>query len=94
MRLGTNYGNCVRVGVNQSGLHLSVGFLFRIGHPPLFIPWSDISMKEKRGLFFLKQVELRFARCSSIPIVISQRLMNRISYALGGVNPVSSQATG
>jgi hypothetical protein len=88
MRMGTSYGNCLIVGLNPDGIYLSVFFLFRIGHPPLFIPWPDVSMRERRFLFFFKQVELRFAKCSSIPFVISRRLMNRISDALGGVNPI------
>jgi hypothetical protein len=90
MRMGTNYGNCLIVGVNSEGIRVSVLFLFRIGHPPLFVPWPDVSMREKRFLFFFKQVELRFAKCSSIPFVISRRLMNRISDALGGINPISN----
>lgn len=90
MRMGTNYGSCLIVGVNPEGIRLSVLFLFRIGHPPLFIHWPEVSMREKRFLFFFKQVELRFAKCSSIPFVISRRLMNKISDALGGINPISN----
>ncbi len=89
MRMGANYGNCLIVCVNPDGIHLSVLFLFRIGHPPLFVLWPDVSMKEKRVLFFFKQVELRFSKCPSIPFVISRRLMNKISDALGGINPIS-----
>jgi hypothetical protein len=92
MRLGMNYGSCVNVGVNQNGLYLSVVFLFRLGHPPLFIPWPDISATKKRGFFFFKLVELRFAKCPRIPFVISQRLMDKISDALGGVSPISNMA--
>jgi len=90
MRMGMNYGNCLILVVNPDGIYLSVLFLFRIGHPPLFIPWTDIAMRERRFLFFFKQAELRFAKSSSIPFVISRRLMDKISDALGGVNPISS----
>jgi hypothetical protein len=75
--------------VNPNGIYLSVLFIFRIGHPPLFIPWPDVSMREKRFLIFFKQVELWFSKCPSIPVVISRRLMNRISDALGWINPIS-----
>ena len=78
MRLGTSYGNCVNLGVNQNGLYLSVLFLFRLGHPPLFIPWPDVSTTKKRFLFFFKQVELRFGKYPSIRFVISQRLIYTI----------------
>jgi hypothetical protein len=36
------YRNCMFVTVGQSGLALSVNILFRVFHPPLMIPWSDI----------------------------------------------------
>ena len=80
LRLGTNYGGCLNVGVDQMGLHLSLVLFFRIGHPPVFVSWSDISTKEKHGFLF-RGVELRFARCPSVPVVISERLMKKISDA-------------
>ncbi len=91
MRRGTNYGNCLILWVNPNGIYLSLFIPFRIGHPPLFIPWPDVSMKEKQAFFFFKQVELRFSKCPSIPFVISRRLMSRISNTLGGINPISKK---
>ena len=91
LRLGTNYGGCLNVGVNQMGLHLSLVAFFRIGHPPVFIPWPDISTEEKRGFLF-RGVELRFARCPSVPLIIAERLMKKISDArnvLQGRDPSS-----
>jgi len=40
----TNYGNCVTVRTNSVGLGLSVLWLLRLGHPPLLIPWADITI--------------------------------------------------
>jgi len=37
-----NYGSCLAVHSAQSGLYLSVWLPFRIGHPPLFIPWQEV----------------------------------------------------
>jgi hypothetical protein len=80
LRLGTNYGGCLNVGVDQMGLHLFLILLFRFGHPPAFVPWPDISIEKKHG-FLYRGVELRFARCPSVPLVISERLMKKISDA-------------
>jgi hypothetical protein len=84
MRVRVGYNNCLVVGTNTEGLHVSIVFPFRIGHPPLFFPWIDISATEKRGFFF-RGFELRFSRCPSIPFVISKRLMNKISEPSGGM---------
>ena len=78
MRFWTNYSGCLTVGVNRKGLYLAVWFLFRFGHPPLVVPWRDITMTERKR-FFIQQVVLRFDRCPSIPIIISERLAKKIS---------------
>ena len=42
-RIGpVKYNGVLRIAHDGSGLHLAVLFPFRIGHPPLFIPWSSI----------------------------------------------------
>ena len=48
-----NYKSCLILRVCENGLRLSVLFPFRIGHPPLFIPWDQFhSISEKRVFFF------------------------------------------
>ncbi|MCC2545400.1 hypothetical protein LJY25_03005 [Hymenobacter sp. BT175] len=42
-RLGVvSYQNAIRAGIAPDGLSLSVNSLFRVGHPPLLIPWSAL----------------------------------------------------
>ena len=48
-----NYRSCLILRVCENGLRMSVLFPFRIGHPPLFIPWDQFhSVTEKRKFFF------------------------------------------
>ncbi|MBX2863000.1 MAG: hypothetical protein KTR27_05555 [Leptolyngbyaceae cyanobacterium MAG.088] len=48
----TRYKGCLNFRIYEEGLGLSVLFLFRIGHPPLFIPWDQFhAMSEKRVFF-------------------------------------------
>ncbi len=51
------YNHCLTFGANESGLFLSVFFLFRIGHPSLFIPWGDITVSLRKG-FLSKEMML------------------------------------
>ena len=85
MRYGTNYSGCLTVGVNRKGFYLAVWFLFRFGHPPLVVPWRDITMTEHKR-FFIQQVVLRFDRCPNIPFIISKSLVDRITKARGDAN--------
>lgn len=46
-----NYNSILNVSLSETGLSLSVGPLFRFGHPVILIPWSDIKNiheKDKR----------------------------------------------
>ena len=82
MRWGAGYNNALTVGANDRGLHLSVLFLFRVGHPPLFIPWEEVGAENKRQ-WLRSRVELRFARASAVPLVISKSLAERIAAEAG-----------
>ena len=74
MRRATNYGNCVTVKANPLGLGFSVPFLFRIGHPPLLIAWSDITThRVRRRRFFPSLIELRFRLEPSIPVRVNNK---------------------
>ena len=85
MRFGTNYSGCLTVGVNRKGLYLMVWLLLRFGHPPLVIPWRDITMSERKR-FFMKQVVFRLTRCPSIPFFISKRLADKIAAEKGSLS--------
>ena len=70
------YSGCVFFTSNRSGLGLSILFPFRFGHPPLFVPWSDISIEEstRRGRpvinFFVSHLE--------VPLCVGESLGKQI----------------
>jgi hypothetical protein len=48
-----SYRNVINIASAPEGLFLSVAWPFRIAHPPLFIPWSDVhDAFEERGLWW------------------------------------------
>jgi hypothetical protein len=51
MRYGTGYNGCLNIAANAMGMQLSLWKIFRPGHPPLFIPWSDVTTAVERGTF-------------------------------------------
>jgi len=73
MRYSSHYGNCLTMGANPQGLFLSMSVTFFVGHPPLFIPWSDVTVRRGRFLWS-KYVELRLGRGPAIAFRISERV--------------------
>jgi hypothetical protein len=88
MRWTSRYGSCLTVGADPTGLQLSVFFLFRAGHPPLFVPWSEISVARRWKFLFVTQVKLMLGREEQIPFTISGTLADRIQAAAGASWPV------
>lgn len=78
LRRWTNYSNCVNIGVNKYGLYLSILPIFRIGHPPLFIPWTDISTEVVSRRLLLDVVKFSFAKQPEVPMILSKKLADRI----------------
>ena len=72
------YNGCVVVGTNADGLYLDIFFPFRFGHPPIFVPWADVSGQFVRGLF-ANRLELRFAAVPSVTLRLPERLARRIA---------------
>lgn len=50
-RFPTNYKSCLNFTATPLGLGISPALIFSTGHPPLFIPWADITLEEKKVLF-------------------------------------------
>lgn len=78
IRRWTNYNNCITLGVDKYGLYVSVLPIFRIGHPPLLIPWTDISTEAAARRLLPDLVRFKFAKQPDVPMVFSKRLAERI----------------
>jgi hypothetical protein len=90
MRWGANYGSCVTVGADASGLYLAAMFICRAGHPSLRLPWHEVSVRRRWKMVFFRYVELTLGREEQIPFRISGRLADRIQAAAGASWPVEA----
>lgn len=77
MRFWGHYSGIVRMTVASDALFLSVLFPFRIGHPPLQIPWSDIQLNHT-SFFFRRYIELRLGSEEQIPFRISESAARKL----------------
>jgi hypothetical protein len=76
-------GNIYTVGADNDGLYLAVLFPFRVGHPPLLIPWQDIKAEKVDG-FLRPRVRLIFGDEVSRPFEIYEKTAERIKEGSNG----------
>ncbi len=84
------YHNCLTLGADPNGLYLGILFLFRFMHPPLFIPWSEVSVQTKRSWILGERVTFTLGREVAIPLTIRGRLIGRLKVAAGNGWPLES----
>lgn len=89
MRWLCGYNNCLTIGANSEGLYLSTLPFFPPFHPPLLIPWGEVSA-EKKDLLFTAGLRFELGRENPIPLWVRKRLAERLKLAAGGSYPVES----
>jgi hypothetical protein len=89
MRGIAHYRNCLVIGANAEGLYLAVFFPFRIAHPPLFIPWNEVTFSKIR-IFFVPMVRFQLGKEHSVPFSVRESLANKIREAARSAWPVES----
>jgi hypothetical protein len=88
LRRGTNYNRCLTIGADPTGLYLATVFFFRIGHTPLFIPWTEISFHGRRKILWIEFAEFRLGREEQVPFLIRASLADQIQAAAASSWPV------
>jgi hypothetical protein len=73
MRYGAHYGNVILLDGRTSGLVLSVRRVFRLGHPPLLIPWAQVVAEPTRVLWIFPATRLELGRDAQIPLTFFNR---------------------
>jgi hypothetical protein len=72
-----NYKHCLTIGSDEYGLYLAVHPLFRVGHPPLLIPWSDITTTESQGWLFSYR-EFAFSKVPTVKLRVLRDVGEKI----------------
>ena len=78
LRFWIHYSSVIMLTATNDGLYLSVLAFFRIGHPPLRIPWDEIKLARTHR-FFITYIELKLGNQERIPMRISQRMARNLS---------------
>lgn len=70
----SRYKRVLSVTTGEHGMFVETRWIFRIGHPPLFIPWSEINNARRMHLFYWEYVGFDIGS----PKVASMRLPSQI----------------
>lgn len=83
-----NYRGGVRARADEAHLHFSAWPLFRPGHPPFSVPWSDITATPDGWPWFpfkgMPVVRLSLRRCPGLRILVPRQVGERIVAESGG----------
>jgi hypothetical protein len=74
-----NYSGCVTLGANSDGLSLAVMVLFRVGHPPLFIPWADLKPRIKKMWIFGEWLEFEVKRTPHVKLSFAMAVAKKLA---------------
>jgi hypothetical protein len=77
MRYWAHYSCIIRMIAAEDALYLSAHFGFRIGHPPLSIPWREIRLS-RTNRFWRRYVVLTLGDQEKIPMRISERMARNL----------------
>jgi hypothetical protein len=83
MRWGTSYSGVLCIGGNYEGLRIATWIFFRSGHPPLFIPWKEISIQQSPWYAFYFRVTLTLGKTGQIPFRITKRTARKLRTVAG-----------
>lgn len=85
MRFSASYNNVLTLASDLEGLYLGVFVVFRVGHPPLFVPWSEIQVDEPKRYFFLMS-RMFYLGPNRVPFRIREPLAQFLLQPRGGSN--------
>ncbi|HSH05901.1 MAG TPA: hypothetical protein VLL52_25525 [Anaerolineae bacterium] len=74
----SRYSGVLTTGANATHLYLSVLIFYRPGHPPLLIPWNDITTEEATRFFFIPVVTFRFKQTPDVTLQLINRNAQRL----------------
>jgi hypothetical protein len=74
---GVNYNGCLIVHASAEGLDIHVWPMFRIAHPPIFLPWTEINNPKPIG-FFLSYIRFKAGSPSAGTITLQAKVFEQM----------------
>ena len=90
------YKNSTRFGLDDTYLHVSASWPFRLWQPAFSVPWSEISAAPDDypwGLWDSRVIRLTFARDPAARVLVWPHVYDTMLRARGGVSQSTQPAT-
>jgi hypothetical protein len=85
----SRYNNCITFGVSDKGMSIRVMSIFRIGHPPMFIPWEDMLAEDIKVYKFIPMVRLILLKDPKRKVLLREGHAKRLAKLAGEYWPKS-----
>ncbi|WP_145173752.1 hypothetical protein [Rubripirellula lacrimiformis] len=72
------YHSVVTFGINDQGLRMAMPWIFRLGHPPLMIPWDQIHRVESENRLYSHRVKASLGK----PTIVRAALPGWVHYRM------------
>jgi len=79
-----NYNRCLNMVISKEGLHLRIWPAFRLGHPPLLIPWEEIQHHRMKRVLWIEQISFEIGDPAIARMTVSKQLSERFPVAREG----------
>ena len=83
------YNNCITIEATAKGLKISPWFIMRPGHPPLFLPFDEMT-SQSRTMLGVGLEQVRMKQEPAISIDFRRTLVDSVREELGDVWPEDS----
>ena len=85
-RIGpVNYHSVLSFTCTDEGLQISIAFPFRVGHPPLFIPWDEFHHVLPDNKLFSNRIKASIGRPEIARVVLPAWVRYRMPMSLRGI---------
>jgi hypothetical protein len=74
----SSYSNVLTVSIEPEGLRLAVMVLFRVGHPPVLIPWGELLNVRKSASLWTPLYAFETEQASNVTIRLPERIIEGI----------------
>jgi hypothetical protein len=76
-----SYSRSVHVTLTEKGVHMAPMILLRLFHPPILIPWANVTACERCDFLFIQRTRIAVGRPADCKVDISGRVAPAIELA-------------